>query len=75
MPDYGRLFLSREMRAVQGLATTFQVLAKTENEAALAVLLPALDYPQASVQEGALAALLNRRSPLAGGRSSAASPP
>ncbi len=66
MRDYGILSLSPETRAVQGLATTFQLLAKTENEAALGVLLPALDCPQAAIQEGALAALVERRSPAAG---------
>ncbi len=66
MRDYGILSLSPETRAVQGLATTFELLAKTENEAALGVLLPALDCPQAAIQEGALTALVERRSPAAG---------
>jgi hypothetical protein len=48
------------------LATTFQLLARTDNEAAVAVLLPALDCPHAAIQEGALEALLTRRSPAAG---------
>lgn len=51
----------------EGLATTFGVLGKTANEAAVRVLLAALDSPHTSVQEGALAALLKRRS-TAGGR-------
>jgi HEAT repeat protein len=46
-----------------GLATTFSVLSKTDNEAALRVLLPALDSHNQSIQEGALAALLERRHP------------
>ncbi len=50
----------------EGLSTTFRVLAKTENEAAVRVLLPALDSPHASVQEGALRAILARRSPVGG---------
>ena len=48
---------------MQGLATTFHLLTKTENEAALRVLLPALDSPREAIQEGALTALLNRRNP------------
>jgi HEAT repeat protein len=44
-----------------GLATTFRVLTKTENEAAVPVLIPALDSPDAAIQEGALTALLFRR--------------
>ena len=44
-----------------GLAATFRVLSKTKNEAALAVLLPALDCPNISIQEKALDSLLNRR--------------
>ncbi len=51
---------------MSGLATTFQLLTKTENEAATGVLLSALDSPHAVVQEGALTALLGRRSPAAG---------
>jgi HEAT repeat protein len=42
-------------------------LTKTENEAALRLLLSALDCPHPPIQEGAMVALLNRRSP-AGGR-------
>jgi len=49
------------------LATTFRVLAETENEAAVRVLIAALDSPHAAVQEGALRAVLARGSP-AGGR-------
>jgi len=45
-----------------GLQTTFDVLAATRNEAAVSVLLPALDSEQRAVQEGALRALLARRS-------------
>lgn len=50
-----------------GLATTFEVLTKTDNEAAVRVLIPALDSPYESIREGALTAILTRRSP-AGGR-------
>ena len=46
-----------------GLATTFSVLSKTDNESAVRILLPALDSPNATIQEGALSALLNRRNP------------
>ena len=46
-----------------GLAKTFQVLAKTPNEAAVAILVAALDSPDPVIQEGALWALLERRSP------------
>ena len=45
-----------------GLEVTFSVLAKTQNEAAVRVLLGALDVPDRSVQVGALRALLARRS-------------
>jgi len=50
----------------QGLAATFKVLTHTDNEAAVGVLLAALDCPHPPVQEGALRALLNRRSPQGG---------
>jgi HEAT repeat protein len=49
------------------LATTFRVLAETENEAAVRVLTAALDSPHRAIQEGAVKAILARRSP-AGGR-------
>ena len=55
-----------EADAVEGLATTLQLLTKTENEAAMAVLLSALDCPQAAIQEGALVALLGRHGPASG---------
>jgi hypothetical protein len=41
-----------------GLATTFRVLTKTENESAVRVLLSALDSHHIMIQEGALKALL-----------------
>ena len=44
-----------------GLATTFRVLSKTKNEAALGVLLPALNNPVPTIHEKALVAILNRR--------------
>jgi HEAT repeat protein len=46
-----------------GLATTFNVLSKTDNESTVRILLPALDSPNATIQEGALSALLSRRNP------------
>ncbi|MEE8450994.1 MAG: HEAT repeat domain-containing protein [Thermoguttaceae bacterium] len=45
-----------------GLGTTFRVLAETGNEASVRVLIPALDSPEPSIQDGALRALLKRRS-------------
>jgi len=50
-----------------GFQTTCELLAQTENEAAVAILIPALDSPEPSIQEGALRSLLLRRS-LAGQR-------
>lgn len=44
------------------LKTTFDLLAKTENEAAVGVLLPALDASNTLVREAALRAILDRRS-------------
>jgi len=56
------------VRAVcEGLETTFQLLGKTDNDAAVPVLIAALDSPHRQVQEEALRAILKRRSP-AGGR-------
>ena len=51
----------------EGLATTFELLKTTDNEAAVRVLIPALDSTDPTVQEGALVAILSRRYP-AGGR-------
>ncbi|MDX1945612.1 MAG: HEAT repeat domain-containing protein [Pirellulaceae bacterium] len=45
-----------------GLSTTFAALAASENDAAVAVLLAALDLPQREAREGAFEALLARRS-------------
>ena len=50
-----------------GLSITFDLLTSTDNEAAVQVLIPALDCPNPVVQEGALIALLKRRT-AAGGR-------
>jgi HEAT repeat protein len=50
-----------------GLSITLDLLTRTENEAAVQVLIPALDAPNPTVQEGALIALLKRRT-AAGGR-------
>jgi len=44
-----------------GLDVTFKVLGKTRNEAAVDVLLPALDGAHQAVQDGALGAMLSRR--------------
>jgi len=49
-----------------GLATTIRLLSKTDNEAAVRVLTAALDSPNAPIKEGALSALLKRRSPTGG---------
>ena len=48
---------------LSGLAQTLAVLAETKNEAALSVLVPGLDSREQAIQEGALRALLARRSP------------
>jgi HEAT repeat protein len=48
----------------RGLAQTFALLAETRNEAALAVLVPALDARDEAIQDNALRALLARRSPI-----------
>lgn len=45
-----------------GLATTLRLLTKTPNDAAVRVLIPALDSPHPAIQEGALVALLTRHS-------------
>jgi HEAT repeat protein len=50
-----------------GLSITLDLLSRTDNEAAVKVLIPALDCPNPVVQEGALIALLKRRT-AAGGR-------
>lgn len=49
-----------------GLSTTFQVLAETANEAALRVLVPALDSPDGRIRAEAVRALLCRRGATAG---------
>ena len=51
----------------KGLATTFEILTKTGNEAAVRVLIPALDSAIESIREKALETILGRRS-LAGHR-------
>ncbi|MEX2174529.1 MAG: HEAT repeat domain-containing protein [Pirellulaceae bacterium] len=48
-----------------GLATTLATLAATDNEAAVALLLAALDVPDHDIHDGAMQALLTRRSPVA----------
>jgi HEAT repeat protein len=51
----------------QGLETTLETLAATDNELAVAVLLSALDLPQPAVREGAMRSLLMRQSNVAAG--------
>jgi len=46
----------------KGLATTLRLLSKTKNEAAVGLLIPALDSAHPAIGEGALAALLDRHS-------------
>jgi hypothetical protein len=58
--ENGRLSMRSQIIMSNGLSTTFQILSKTENESAVRVLLPALDSPHPTIQDGALAALLTR---------------
>jgi HEAT repeat protein len=51
------------MAMADGFTTTFELLAETRNEAATAVLIPALGSADAMVQERALRAIMQRRSP------------
>jgi HEAT repeat protein len=53
----------RKEPAKVGLAKTLGLLAKTPNEAAIGLLIPALDSPDQAIQEGVLRAILDRRSP------------
>ena len=46
----------------KGLPATFRLLTKTKNEAAVALLIPALDSPNVTIQDEALQALLDRHS-------------
>lgn len=46
-----------------GLTATFQFLAKTENKAAVEVLVAGLDCPHKPIRHGALRAVLDRRCP------------
>jgi HEAT repeat protein len=50
----------------EGLATTFDFLTATDNEAAVRALVPALDSPSPTIQEQALTAMLTRRHPAGG---------
>jgi HEAT repeat protein len=50
----------------EGLATTLELLTATDNEAAVRVLISALDSPNPAIQEGALSAILHRRHPAGG---------
>jgi HEAT repeat protein len=47
----------------EGLKTTLNVLAETRNEAAVQVLVPALDSPHAGIREASFRTILGRRSP------------
>ncbi len=59
---------AKDARAVSdGLKKTFEVLYRTENEAAVRALIPALDSPFLGIRDRALETLLRRRS-LAGHR-------
>jgi len=46
----------------KGLSKTLSLLTKTKNEAAIGILIPALDSARVEIQEGALQALLDRHS-------------
>lgn len=46
----------------EGLETTLRFLSQTKNEAAVGILIPALDSAHLEIQEGALLALLDRHS-------------
>ncbi len=63
IPNMG--YSSRDgVRAMtEALATTFRVLGKTQNEAALRVLTAGLDSPHTAIQEGSLKAILTQRNP------------
>ena len=50
-----------------GIEITLNLLTRTDNESAVPVLIAALDSPDPAIQEGALIAMLHRRTP-AGGR-------
>jgi HEAT repeat protein len=60
-------FQEHRVTARAGLQATFAYLSRTENEAAVSLLIPALDSPHGAVRLGALRSLLERRS-LAGQR-------
>ena len=49
----------------ESLQTTFELLRETRNEAALGVLIPALESPHPAIREAALTTILRRRSPAA----------
>ena len=51
----------------EGLSRTFEVLGQTRNDAAVRVLVPALDSSRDAIQGGALRTLLRRRSLVGGG--------
>lgn len=50
-----------EPGVTKGLKTTLELLKRTHNDAAVRVLVPALDSPSEAIREGALAAVLRRR--------------
>lgn len=52
---------AKELAVATGLKQTFRQLTKTKNDAAVGVLLVALESPHREIAEGALGALLDRR--------------
>jgi hypothetical protein len=60
MPDIPCGFFQEAHVVTTGLAATFGVLARTDNQTAVRVLVPALKSPRPAIQEGALVALLDR---------------
>jgi HEAT repeat protein len=53
----------KRQSVTEGLETTFEVLSTTRNEAAVRVLVPAVDSACAAIRQRALRAILARRSP------------
>ena len=60
--DSGTLHPTDRIPVTKGLAATFRLLTKTKNEAAVGVLIPALDSAHETIQDQALVALLDRHS-------------
>lgn len=53
---------SRPVRVRPGLPLTLQILSRTRNQAAEALLIPAIDSPAPAIQQGAVRAILERKS-------------